>query len=64
MELKTNLYSNLENKSVHLYIDSFDEGLGIEEKKDCLLEEYKEILENAKMLITCRSEYLKTENDL
>ncbi len=37
MELKTNLCGHIHNKNLNLYIDSFDEGLGIEDKRDTLL---------------------------
>ncbi len=38
-ELRTNIVpANI--KEPHLYIDSFDEGLGIEEKRDTLVNEY------------------------
>ena len=36
-ELKTNLYDNIKGQSLKLYIDSFDEGLGIESKREVLI---------------------------
>ena len=49
--------------AVHLYIDSFDEGLEIEKKRETLVKGYIMFLKTTtvKVLITCRSDYL--END-
>ena len=49
--------------AVHLYIDSFDEGLEIEKKRETLVSDYISLLKTTtvKVLITCRSDYL--END-
>ncbi len=47
---------------MHLYIDSFDEGLGIDEKKEVLISEYISYFTNPKILISCRSEFIKSES--
>ena len=68
-ELKTDLSleKNLKNHRVHLYVDSFDEGIGTEiERRETLLQGYIEQLGNNsahKILISCRSDYLQTDND-
>ena len=68
-ELKTDLSLNksLKNERVHLYIDSFDEGIGSRlEMRDKLLQSYIEQLGSNpfnKMLVSCRSDYLQTDND-
>ena len=64
-ELKTNLdIKDLKDKKVHLFVDSFDEGLGIKEQRDTLVKKYFEKLGNPKILISCRSDYLtEASND-
>jgi len=61
-DLGTNLtIENLQN--AHLYIDSFDEGLGIVTQRDTLIKSYIAKLGNPKILISCRQDYLPSEND-
>jgi serine/threonine protein kinase len=68
-ELKTNIRDNLKENSVILFIDSFDEGLGIEHKKKELINSYIKhdlfgnIKDNVKILVACRVDYLKNEDD-
>ena len=68
-ELKTDLSldKNLKNQRVHLYVDSFDEGIGTEiDRRTTLLHDYiKQLGNNSthKILISCRSDYLQTDND-
>ena len=63
-ELGTNLnIQTLENK-IQLYIDSFDEGLGIEKTRETLIREYLTKMKQGqtKILITCRSNYLESDS--
>ncbi|WP_375330738.1 NACHT and WD40 repeat domain-containing protein [Candidatus Tisiphia endosymbiont of Oplodontha viridula] len=60
--LGTNLKLN-DLKNVHLYIDSFDEGLGIATSREVLIRDYIKKLENPKILISCRTDYLPSNND-
>ena len=68
-ELKTDLslQRSLKGQSVHLYIDSFDEGVGTRlELRNTLLQSYIEQLSSIdtyKILISCRSDYLQTNKD-
>ena len=71
-ELKTDLSldNNLKNYRVHLYVDSFDEGIGTDEthlkRRKTLLQGYIQQLGNNsahKILISCRSDYLQTATD-
>ncbi|MGF1926028.1 MAG: hypothetical protein ACQUHE_17770, partial [Bacteroidia bacterium] len=57
-ELGTALRPENLDKS-HLYIDSFDEGFGIEHRRMELIKEYFQKLGSSKILITCRTDYLK-----
>jgi hypothetical protein len=60
--LGTNLkLGNLEG--AHLYIDSFDEGIDIELKRDSLIKGYLQQVSKAKILVSCRTEYLPSDND-
>ena len=62
-ELGTNVKLQ-ELPAVHLYIDSFDEGLEIEKNRETLVKDYVTQLKNlsVKILITCRSNYLENES--
>ncbi|WP_341761068.1 pentapeptide repeat-containing protein [Candidatus Tisiphia endosymbiont of Thecophora atra] len=60
--LGTNLKLN-DLKNAHLYIDSFDEGLGIAASREVLIKDYIKKLENPKILISCRTDYLPSNND-
>ncbi|WP_342267925.1 pentapeptide repeat-containing protein [Candidatus Tisiphia endosymbiont of Empis tessellata] len=60
--LGTNLKLN-DLKNAHLYIDSFDEGLGIATSREVLIKDYIKKLENPKILISCRTDYLPSNND-
>ena len=65
--LNTELGSNIQvdnQKNYHLYIDSFDEGLGIEKERETLVQSYIDKLNtNSKIIITCRTDYLTSDND-
>ena len=63
-ELGTNLKLSELKTEVHLYIDSFDEGLEIEKKRETLIKEYLTELKNSrtKIIITCRSNYLEGDS--
>ncbi|WP_342269666.1 WD40 domain-containing protein [Rickettsia endosymbiont of Orchestes rusci] len=61
-ELGTNL--KLENiQNAHLYIDSFDEGLGIATSRETLIRGYIKKLGEPKILISCGTDYLLDNND-
>ncbi|WP_341761071.1 hypothetical protein [Candidatus Tisiphia endosymbiont of Thecophora atra] len=61
-ELGTNL--RIEDiKNAHLYIDSFDEGLGIVTSRETLIKEYIRKLKNPKILISCKTDYLLNDDD-
>ena len=62
-ELGTNItIDNIKNQ--HFFIDSFDEGLGILENRETLIKYYVSMLgSNTKILITCRTDYLISDND-
>jgi hypothetical protein len=72
-ELNTNISNNIKGKPLILYIDSFDEGLGIKDQKETLIKDYIRTLtvesdinvkdKNIKILISCRSDYLHDDND-
>ena len=59
--------------SVHLYIDSFDEGLGLDSaRRETLIKEYKkelfplnekEAATKLKLLVSCRTDYLENESN-
>ncbi len=54
-------------KSVHLYIDSFDEGLGLDtERRKTLIQYYiKEFTKGTsiKLIVTCRTNYIISESN-
>ena len=64
-ELKTNLtIKDLKDHKVRLFVDSFNEGLGIKEQRETLVKKYVEELGNPKILISCRSDFLtEASND-
>ncbi len=65
-ELGTNLKTS-ELKLAHLYIDSFDEGIGIEDKQQTLIKGYlKEFVgggKDIKIIVTCRTDYLRDQSN-
>ena len=65
IELNTNIRLQELKNEVHLYIDSFDEGIEMEKKRETLIKDYLTELKNcrAKILITCRSNYLESESN-
>jgi len=61
-ELGTNLkFDNI--KESHLYIDSFDEGVGIESRRNTLVKNYIQELGKPKIFISCRTDYLPNDSD-
>ena len=66
-------FQDLRRKGVHLYIDSFDEGLGLDSsRRETLVKEYmkelfplneKEATTKLKLLISCRTDYLENESN-
>ena len=56
-ELNTNIRLQELQNDVHLYIDSFDEGLEMEKRRESLIKDYFTELKNcrAKILVTCRT---------
>mgnify|MGYP000859612344 CR=1 FL=1 len=62
-------FQDLRKKGVHLYIDSFDEGLGLDDgRRETLIQEYvKELAPTnaaqVKFIISCRTDYLVRESN-
>ena len=67
-------FQDLQKKGAHLYIDSFDEGLGMESgRRETLIQEFMEKLLppnsevdatiEVKFIISCRTEYLGSESN-
>ena len=66
-------FQDLRRKGVHLYIDSFDEGLGLDSsRRETLIKDYmkelsplneKEAATKLKLLISCRTDYLESESN-
>ncbi len=67
-KLHTNIKNNIVGRNLCLYVDSFDEGLGIADKQETLIKNYISKLsgetdKNVKILINCRSSYLRTDDE-
>ena len=66
-------FQDLRKKGVHLYIDSFDEGLGLDSgRREILIQEYMKELcphdekaasDKVKFIISCRTDYLVSESN-
>ena len=58
-KLKTYLLpETLKDNNITLFVDSFDEGLDIENNKENLIKNYVNLLGNPKILVSCRTGYL------
>ena len=66
-------FQGLRKKGVHLYIDSFDEGLGLDSgRRETLIQEYMKVLSphdekaaanKVKCVISCRTDYLVSDSN-